>query len=123
MHTDGSTVDVFGTLFSGNTAKYEHDVYDIYNGGALTIHSTCPAGYEGSSATQGDALSAMGTISGPPFSFTDFPCTVCPAGGYSAFPGSDCMACPAGTTLADASSNPLLHDTVEDCDVICPAGT
>jgi hypothetical protein len=33
------------------------------------------------------------------------------------------VACPAGTTLADEANNPLLHDAVEDCDVICPAGT
>ena len=121
-----STVDVFGTLFSGNTASVSGD--DIYlNGGTVTIHSTCPAGYEGSSAAQGGALDTSsggsGTTSGPLFSFTNFPCTVCPAGGYSASPGSDCVACPAGTTLADEAASPLLHDAVEDCDVICPAGT
>ena len=117
-----STVDVFGTLFSGNTASSGGD--DIYHAsGTVTIHSTCPAGYEGSSAAQGGALDTenwYGTTSGPLFSFT---CTVCPAGGYSASPGSDCVACPAGTTLADEATSPLLHDAVEDCDVICPAGT
>ena len=118
MAVVGSTVDVFGTLFSGNTASSRGD--DIYhNDGTVTIHSTCPAGYEGSSAAQGGALDTIGPISGPQFSFT---CTVCPAGGYSASPGSDCVACPAGTTLADEATSPLLHDAVEDCDV-CPAGT
>ena len=114
-----STVDVFGTLFSGNTASGSGD--DIYRyGGTVTIHSTCPAGYEGSSAAQGGALDTYGVVSGPLFSFT---CTVCPAGGYSASPGSDCVACPAGTTLADEAASADLHDAVEDCDVICPAGT
>ena len=124
MYVGGSssTVDVFGTLFSGNTASGSGD--DIYRySGTVTIHSTCPAGYEGSSAAQGGALDTGGGVSGPLFSFTDFPCTVCPAGGYSASPGSDCVACPAGTTLADEATSPLLHDAVEDCDVICPAGT
>ena len=120
--SSSSTVDVFGTLFSGNTASNSGD--DIFNNvGTVTIHSTCPAGYEGSSAAQGGALdtSTEGSpIFGPRFSFT---CTVCPAGGYSASPGSDCVACPAGTTLADEATSPLLHDAVEDCDVICPAGT
>ena len=111
---------MFGTLFSGNTARYESGD-DIYNyQGTVTIHSTCPAGYEGSSAAQGGALDASSGVSGPLFSFT---CTVCPAGGYSASPGSDCVACPAGTTLADEATSPLLHDAVEDCAVICPAGT
>jgi hypothetical protein len=115
---------VFETLFSGNTvggSVYGDDIYTM-TGSAVTIHSTCPAGYEGSSAAQGGALDTggSGTTSGPLFSFT---CTVCPAGGYSASPGSDCVTCPAGTTLADEASNPLLHDAVEDCDVICPAGT
>ena len=118
------TVDVFGTLFSGNTANSRGD--DIYNDATVTIHSTCPAGYEGSSAAQGGALDTFTynshSISGPLFSFTDFPCTVCPAGGYSASPGSDCVACPAGTTLADEGTSAALHDAVEDCDV-CPAGT
>ena len=123
MYVSSGTVDVFGTLFSGNTASGSGD--DIGSSGTLTIHSTCPAGYEGSSAAQGDALGTSnnwggnGAILGPRFSFT---CTVCPAGGYSASPGSDCVACPAGTTLADEANNPLLHDAVEDCDV-CPAGT
>ena len=116
MSTYGGTVDVFGTLFSGNTASsFGNDIR-----GTVTIHSTCPAGYEGSSAAQGGALDTGGT-SGPLFSFSG--CTVCPAGGYSASPGSDCVACPAGTTLADEAASPLLHDAVEDCDVICPAGT
>ena len=118
-----STVDVFGTLFSGNTASSSGDDIYISNGGTVTIHSTCPAGYEGSSAAQGGALDTStydNPINGPLFSFT---CTVCPAGGYSASPGSDCVACPAGTTLADEAASPLLHDAVEDCDVICPAGT
>ena len=122
--TGSSTVDVFGTLFSGNSGYGSGD--DIYNnGGTVTIHSTCPAGYEGSSSAQGGALdtsNAYGTIGGPLFSFTDFPCTVCPAGGYSASPGSDCVACPAGTTLADDATSASFHDAVEDCDV-CPAGT
>ena len=119
MYVYSSTVDVFGTLFSGNTASNSGD--DIYNSwGTVTIHSTCPAGYEGSSAAQGGALDTGGTVGGPLFSFST--CTVCPAGGYSASPGSDCVACPAGTTLADEANNPLLHDAVEDCDV-CPAGT
>ena len=119
MYVYSGTVDVFGTLFSGNTASSSGD--DIYiSSGTVTIHSTCPAGYEGSSAAQGGALDTDGAIGGPLFSFT---CTVCPAGGYSASPGSDCVACPAGTTLANKASNPLLHDAVEDCDVICPAGT
>ena len=117
----GATVDVFGTLFSGNTASNGgDDIYNVNSGVTVTIHSTCPAGYEGSSAAQGGALDTGGTVSGPLFSFT---CTVCPAGGYSASPGSDCVACPAGTTLADEATSPLLHDAVEDCDVICPAGT
>ena len=121
---DSSTVDVFGTLFSGNSASGVDDIRN--NAGTVTIHSTCPAGYEGSSAAQGGALDAAyaggssGTFSGPLFSFSG--CTVCPAGGYSASPGSDCVACPAGTTLADEATSPLLHDAVEDCDV-CPAGT
>ena len=120
----GSTIAVFGTLFSGNTAPYGGgDITRI--GGTVTIHSTCPAGYEGSSAAQGGALDTDGygssTVGGPLFSFSG--CTVCPAGGYSASPGSDCVACPAGTTLADEAASPLLHDAVEDCDVICPAGT
>jgi hypothetical protein len=115
----GATVDVFGTLFSGNTASNGGD--DIYKyQGTVTIHSICPAGYEGSSAAQGDALDTSG-VSGPLFSFSG--CTVCPVGGYSASPGSDCVACPAGTTLADEATSPFLHDAVEDCDVICPAGT
>ena len=124
--SSSSTVDVFGTLFSGNTASYRGDDIHI-NSGTVTIHSTCPAGYEGSSAAQGGALDTYvstdndGTISGSLFSFSG--CTVCPAGGYSASPGSDCVACPAGTTLADEATSPLLHDAVEDCDVICPAGT
>ena len=123
MYVSGgsSTVDVFGTLFSGNTASSSGD--DIYSSSSstVTIHSTCPAGYEGSSAAQGGALDTNdGSISGPLFSFT---CTVCPAGGYSASPGSDCVACPAGTTLADEAASADLHDAVEDCDVICPAGT
>ena len=110
-----STVNVFWTLFSGNTASGGGD--DIFrHTGTVTIHSTCPAGYEGSSAAQGGALGTGGLISGPLFSFSG--CTVCPAGGYSASPGSDCVACPAGKVLEDASDNPLLH---EDCDV-CPAG-
>ena len=123
MYVQGSsTVDVFGTLFSGNTASNSGD--DIYiRDGTVTIHSTCPAGYEGSSAAQGDALDthsySSGTLSGPLFSFT---CTVCPAGGYSASPGSDCAACPAGSVLTDASSNPLRHDSDEHCSA-CPAGT
>ena len=118
MIVDGSTVDVFGTLFSGNTASQGGD--DIYrNSGTVTIHSTCPAGYEGSSAAQGGALDASSGVSGPRFSFT---CTVCPAGGYSASPGSDCAACPAGSVLTDASSNPLRHDSDEHCSA-CPAGT
>ena len=125
MAVTSSTVDVFGTLFSGNTAQSSSGD-DIYRwSGTVTIHSTCPAGYEGSSAAQGGALDtytgSRGTTSGPLFSFSG--CTVCPAGGYSASPGSDCVACPAGTTLADEATNPLLHDAVEDCDVICPAGT
>jgi hypothetical protein len=116
----GSTVDVFGTLFSGNTAAGSGD--DIYrSSGTVTIHSTCPAGYEGSSAAQGGALDTDGdAVSGPLFSFSG--CTVCPAGGYSASPGSDCVACPAGTTLADEAKNHLLHDAVEDCANFCPAG-
>ena len=120
MYAQGSTVDVFGTLFSNAASSDADDIY--IKRGTVTIHSTCPAGYEGSSAAQGGALDTDGTVNGPLFSFTDFPCTVCPAGGYSASPGSDCVACPAGTTLADEASNPLLHDAVEDCDV-CPAGT
>jgi hypothetical protein len=123
MYVAGKSVHVFSTLFSGNTAYYGADIYG--NSGTLTIHSTCPAGYEGSSATQGDALDTdnlSGTISGPLFSFIDFPCAVCPAGGYSASPGSDCVACPAGTTLADEGTSAALHDAVKDCDV-CPAGT
>ena len=122
MYVWSGTVNVFGTLFSGNTATGSGD--DIYiSSSTVTIHSTCPAGYEGSSAAQGGALDKFnkwGTISGPLFSFT---CSVCPAGGYSASPGSDCVACPAGTTLADEATSPLLHDAIEDCDVICPAGT
>jgi hypothetical protein len=126
---------VFGTLFSGNTASTSgDDIYHNLYSGTVTIHSTCPAGYEGSSATQGDALDTdicsdeslcSGTLNGPLFSFSwgslGFPCTVCPAGGYSASPGSDCVACPAGTTLADGATSASLHDAVEDCEV-CPAG-
>ena len=118
MYVVSGTVDVFGTLFSGNTASGSGD--DVYGArGTVTIHSTCPAGYEGSSAAQGGALDKYGTINGPLFSFT---CTVCPAGGYSASPGSDCAACPAGSVLTDASSNPLRHDSDEHCSA-CPAGT
>ena len=123
--SDSSTVGVFGTVFSGNSANcvgtWCGDGGDVHrDSGTVTIHSTCPAGYEGSSAAQGGALDTGGTTSGPLFSFSG--CTVCPAGGYSASPGSDCVACPAGTTLADEATSPLLHDAVEDCDV-CPAGT
>jgi hypothetical protein len=119
----GSTVDVFGTLFSGNTASGSGD--DIYSSttSSTKIHWTCPAGYKGSSAAQGDALGTSG-VSGPlfSFSFTNSSCTVCSAGGYSASPGSDCVACPAGTTLVDEATSASLHDAVEDCDV-CPSGT
>ena len=119
MYVSSSTVDVFGTLFSGNTASSSGDDIYIFSG-TVTIHSTCPAGYEGSSAAQGGALDTFGTIGGPLFSFSG--CTVCPAGGYSASPGSDCVACPAGTTLADGATSASFHDAVEDCNV-CPAGT
>ena len=118
MYAQSSTVDVFGTLFSGNTASSSGD--DIYNLGTVTIHSTCPAGYEGSSAAQGGALNTAGTIGGPLFSFSG--CTVCPAGGYSASPGSDCVACPAGSVLTDANPSPNRHDHDDDCSA-CPAGT
>jgi hypothetical protein len=121
---------VFGTLFSGNeNVNKGHDISSL--SGTITIHSICPAGYKGRSATQGDALdtfkitvtNATG-VSGPPFSFTDFPCTVCPAGGYSASLGSEeCVVCPAGKVLEDASINHLLHDSVEACKFSCSAGT
>jgi hypothetical protein len=143
MFVYSSTVDVFGTLFSGNSANGSGD--DIaFSFGTVTIHSTCPAGYEGSSAAQGGALDTDGVIGGPLFSFT---CTVCPAGGYSASPDSDCVACPAGSVLTDANPSPhrhdhdddcsaclagttlldeatdiSLHDSTDDCDEICPAG-
>jgi hypothetical protein len=125
VYVEASTVNVHNTVFSENRAEGPTaSGDDIYNdGGTVTIHSTCPAGYEGSSATQGEGLDTDGTsgISGPLFSFTDFPCSVCPAGGYSD-PGSDCVTCPAGTTLADDATSASFHDAVEDCDV-CPAGT
>ena len=118
MYVYSGTVDVFGTLFSGNTASSSGDDIDR-DSGTVTIHSTCPAGYEGSSAAQGGALDKIGAISGPWFSFM---CTVCPAGGYSASPGSDCAACPAGSVLTDANPSPHLHDHDDDCSA-CPAGT
>jgi hypothetical protein len=113
----GGTVDVFGTLFSGNTASGGDDIYR--DSGTVTIHSTCPAGYEGSSAAQGGALDTGGTGGGPLLSFSG--CTVCPAGGYSASPGSDCVACSAGTYLSDLSTFTSLHDELSDC-VTCPSG-
>jgi hypothetical protein len=109
---------VFATTFSGNSASNGDDIYNIE--GTVTIHSTCPAGYEGSSAEEGFPLDTGGAINGPLFSIIG--CAVCSAGGYSTSPGSDCVVCPAGSVLTDANHNPIQHDSVEDCSA-CPAGT
>jgi hypothetical protein len=50
----GSTVNIYGTGFHGNTAV-SGDGADIYNGGGdnIIIHNTCPSPYSSNTPTQG----------------------------------------------------------------------
>ena len=106
----GCTVDVFGTLFSGNTASGSGD--DIYRYSVtVTIHSTCPAGYEGSSAAQGGALDTDGTGGGTLFSFTDFPCAPCAAGSAGCVAEVEAaLPCEGGEEPADDEEDDLMVD-------------
>jgi predicted outer membrane repeat protein len=53
LWNSGTTVNVYGTSFYGNTAESENGD-DIYNdGGTITIHNTCPSPYSSNTPIQG----------------------------------------------------------------------
>jgi hypothetical protein len=51
----GTTINVYGTSFSGNTADSGNgdDIYNKSNGGTITIHNTCPSPYSSNTPIQG----------------------------------------------------------------------
>ena len=53
VHSSGTTVNVYGTTFNGNTAATGNGD-DIYrDSGAITIHNTCPSPYSSNTPSQG----------------------------------------------------------------------
>ena len=68
--SSSATVNVYGTTFSSNTARYGPDIKN--NDETVTVYG-CEAGWYG--GTQGSALSTYGTIGGTPYSFSG--CTAC----------------------------------------------
>ena len=53
LHDSGTTVNIYGTTFNGNTADSGNGD-DIYrNGGTITIHNTCPSPYSSNTPIQG----------------------------------------------------------------------
>ena len=92
-----SSVVLYFTTFSGSTVteysnrpETRYDDFDIFNEGALTVNTGCPAGYTGT-ADQGASINIHnnGTVNGLDQynSVTQY--------SYSGAPG--CLPCPAGT--------------------------
>jgi hypothetical protein len=53
----GTTVNIYGTSFNGNTVVYEGNGGDIYIcEGTITIHNTCPFPYSSITPIQGKAI-------------------------------------------------------------------
>jgi hypothetical protein len=55
VSSSGTTVNVYGTSFNGNTADSGNgdDIYS-FNGATITIHNTCPSPYSSNTPTQGE---------------------------------------------------------------------
>jgi hypothetical protein len=53
VYVSGTTVNIYGTSFNGNTADswYGDDIYN--DGGTITIHNTCPSPYSSNTPIQG----------------------------------------------------------------------
>jgi len=67
-----TTMNIYGTLFSGNTADSGNgnDIYG-FSGGDAVVHLTCPSPYEDKPPVQGAALDVYGpNITGPLYSYS-----------------------------------------------------
>ncbi|GMI33927.1 hypothetical protein TrCOL_g13243 [Triparma columacea] len=84
-----TTVDFYGTSFSGNGAN-SNNGDDIYrHAGTVTIHNTCPSPYSSGSPTKGSALDTYGTVGGTKFSYTECSGQPCVASSSSSDDGTD----------------------------------
>ncbi|GMI44416.1 hypothetical protein TrCOL_g8316 [Triparma columacea] len=70
VYNDGTTVNVYGTRFNGNTADSGngHDIYTL--SGTITIHNTCPSPYSSNTPIQGSALDIEGIVVGDLYSYS-----------------------------------------------------
>ena len=116
-----SIIDIFGTSFSENTARYSSSYADIYiGGGTVTIHSDCElADYKPDKPSSGSSIVVSGSYSGTAKSFGN--CKVCASGkAIHQLNSSVCdvvETCPSGTgnEVKIASSHYRSHGGCFDC--------
>ena len=72
-----SDVDIYATSFTSNSGSSGNDIY--ISSGSVTIHDSCPAGYDGSNIVEGGSIDYSGSINGWKYSFSGS-CLVCPEG-------------------------------------------
>ena len=68
----GTTVNIYSTIFDGNSASSNGDDIDVRYGGSIAVHSTCPPDWSGTPAAGSDLdtyTRYSGTISGTTKSF------------------------------------------------------
>ena len=67
----GTTLNIYTTIFDGNTAIYNGDDISLYSSASVTVHSTCPPDWSGTPASGSnlDTSNNAGTISGTTKSF------------------------------------------------------
>jgi hypothetical protein len=56
VQDSGTTVNIFGTSFNGNTADSGNGNEIFNNGGTITIHNTCPSPYSSNTPIQGKTI-------------------------------------------------------------------
>ena len=67
----GTTINIYTTIFDGNTATNGGDDIYVSSSASVTVHSTCPSGWSGTPAAGSnlDTYNNGGTISGTTKSF------------------------------------------------------
>jgi hypothetical protein len=131
----GTTVNVHGSTFIGNTADSGRgdDIFNYYYG-TITIHNTCPSPYSSNVPAEGSPLKIHNNlgeiVGGSPFSYSCFSlcdagshnptlgvssssCELCPQGSYSSEGGLTCTSCERGKFITSEGATA--------CDD-CPAG-
>jgi hypothetical protein len=121
LTTDDSSLNLFGTTFSGNEYDESHmpfnGVSDISNTAEaiIEVFSTCPGEGFASTAVKGAIL--QGSITSEIANAFSYSCSQCPSGSYRTHSDGDCVMCPSGTTNSGANAASQI-----DCPTTCQPG-